>query len=101
MCWLRVPHDDIIRPIFTGWFSDFAHLHHPRYNEQGLANSIAYGERRGAERFAGSTFDPSSVYRAAAVSKFFNDQKLNINTLRAISLHQTKLLIDGLSSIFR
>ena len=99
VCWLRVPNDDIIRPIFTGWFSDFAHLHHPRYNEQGLANSIAYGER-GAERFAGSTFDPSSVYRAAAVSKFFHDQKLNIHTLRAISLHQTQLLIDGLSSIF-
>ena len=99
VCWLRVPDDDVIKPIFTGWFSDFAHLHHPRYNEQGQANSIAYG-MRGAERFAGSTFDPSSIYRAASVIQFFREQKLDIGTLRAISLRQTQLLIDGLSNIF-
>lgn len=99
VCWLRVPNDDVIKPIFTGWFSDFAHLHQPRYNEQGLANPIAYGTR-GAERFAGSTFDPSSIYRAASVIRFFHEQKLNIETLRAISLHQTQLLIEGLSQVF-
>jgi kynureninase len=29
-CWLRVPAHDHIQPSFTGWFSDFEHLHEPR-----------------------------------------------------------------------
>ena len=96
VCWLRVPTTDSLRPIFTGWFSDFAHLHEPRYDALGRARSINFGERP-AERFAGSTFDPTSLYRAAKVSEFFNQHHLDISTLRAISLRQTQRLLDGLS----
>ena len=54
-CWLRVPTHDHIQPSFTGWFSDFEHLHEPRNPHQALK----YGSRP-ADRFAGSTFDPTS-----------------------------------------
>jgi len=96
VCWLRVPRGDSLRPLFTGWFSDFAHLHEPR--RQGEAPR--YGERP-AERFAGSTFDPSSVYRAARVARFFEEQGMSTAALRALSLTQTQRLIDGLSQHFK
>ena len=100
VCWLRVPQDDDLKPIFTGWFSDFEHLHQPRYETTGVARPIRYG-RRPADRFAGSTFDPTSLYRAARVIEFFDEVGLDIETLRYLSLHQTQKLIDGLSPVLR
>ena len=99
VCWLRVPEADDARPIFTGWFSDFENLHLPRYNEQGNAREMTYGSRA-AERFAGSTFDPTSFYRAARVSAFFKENGLSVERLRQISLRQTQRLIDGLGEHF-
>ena len=100
VCWMRVPNDDELKPIFTGWFSDFSNLHQPRYDTMGQAREIGYGGRP-ADRFAGSTFDPTSLYRASKVIEFFHEQGLDIHTLRTISLHQTQRLIDGLSSAFQ
>lgn len=99
VCWLRVPEKDEARPVFTGWFSDFEHLHLPRYDQQGRARLMTYGSRP-AERFAGSTFDPCSLYRAAKVSQFFQSVGLSVDNLRAISLAQTQRLIDGFSEHF-
>ena len=95
-CWMRVPKQDNLKPIFTGWFSAFAHLHEPRFDTSGNASSIKYGQTP-SERFAGSTFDPTSLYRAAKVATFFDEHGLNISNLRAISLHQTGRLLEGLS----
>ncbi len=88
-CWLRVPADCARRPVFTGWFSDFAHLAAPR------GARIGYGERP-ADRFAGSTYDPTSHYRARRVIRFFEAQGLTIERLRALSLAQTSRLRAGL-----
>ena len=96
-CWLRVPQQDQIRPLFTGWFSDFEHLHEPRVNVEGIPYPLRYGER-GAERFAGSTFDPTSYYRAARVVEFFDEHGLTPDVLRQISLRQTQMIIDHLGS---
>ena len=94
VCWMRVPPDCPLRPIYTGWFSDFEHLSAPRTD--GL---IGYGST-GASRFAGSTFDPVSFYRAAAVIDFFEAQGLDMPRLRALSLTQTDRLIAGLDADF-
>ncbi len=68
-CFLRVPpHASRMRPVVTGWF---AHE---------------------ADRFAGSTYDPTSHYRAARVLDFFVEQGLTPPRLREISLHQRGLL---------
>ncbi|MEE2643900.1 MAG: kynureninase [Myxococcota bacterium] len=95
-CWLRVPSNDAeLRPIFTGWFSDFEHL-----AEDDRAAALGYGSRP-AERFAGSTFDPTSIFRAESVIDFFRAQGMNSVTLRALSLRQTSRLIEGLEPAFR
>jgi len=92
-CFLRVPPSCALRPVYTGWFSDFAHLSAPRD-----ASRIGYGSRP-ADRFAGSTYDPTSHYRAAAVLDFFDAHALTIPKLRALSVRQTQRLIDGLDGL--
>lgn len=70
-CFLRVPpHAADRRPVVTGWYAEFDALsgaHDP--------DAVAYG--RGASAFAGSTYDPASHYRAAAVLDFFAGQGLD------------------------
>ncbi len=89
-CFLRVPPASSMRPIYTGWFSDFAHL-----AEMRNSGTIGYGTR-GADRFAGSTYDPTSHYRAQAVIDFFERHELRLPRLRALSLHQTGRILDHL-----
>ncbi len=85
VCFLRVPPDCSLRPVVTGWFAEFA----------GLAERREPGEvpyAKGPARFAGSTFDPTSVYRGAAVMDFFAEQGLTPPFLREVSQHQVGLL---------
>lgn len=89
-CFLRVPPGCALRPVYTGWFSDFAHLHAPRDGR-----AVGYGVTP-ADRFAGSTYDPTSHYRACAVSAFFARHGLELASLRATSLRQTALIFDAL-----
>lgn len=88
-CFLRVPRATTLRPVYTGWFSDFANLAAPRGGE------VTYGARP-ADRFAGSTYDPVSHYRARAVIRFFEAQGMTVEALRASYQRQTARLIDGL-----
>lgn len=92
-CFLRVPPSFEGRPVYTGWFADFTHLSAPRDGRP-----VGYGPRP-AERFAGSTYDPTSHYRARAVARFFDEQGLDVATLRDISLRQTGRLLDGLHGL--
>ena len=89
-CFLRVPPDTELRPVYTGWFSDFTRL-----DEARGAGRVGYGPR-GADRFAGGTYDPASHYRAAAVLDFFDAHGLDVDRLRALSLRQTGRLLGGL-----
>ncbi|HJS28931.1 MAG TPA: hypothetical protein VJ768_04885, partial [Anaerolineales bacterium] len=84
-CFLRFPADCRMRPILTGWFSEFEAL------ESG-SREVVYG--RGAARFAGSTYDPTSHYRAAAVFDFFEMWEITPELLREVSRHQVGLLAD-------
>jgi kynureninase len=93
-CFLRVPSGSTLRPVYTGWFSDFAHLDGAR--EPGTR--VGYGVTP-ADRFAGSTYDPTSHYRACAVSAFFAEQGLTLEALRACSLRQTGLLLGELEGV--
>jgi len=86
-CVLRVPPECGMRPLVTGWFSEFAELADRR-----VPGEVPYG--RGPARFAGSTFDPTSHYRAAAVLDFFGEQGLTVDVLRASSQGQVGLLVE-------
>lgn len=92
-CFLRVPPSFEGRPAYTGWFSDFAHLSAPRDGR-----AVGYGGRP-CERFAGSTYDPTSHYRARAVTRFFDAHGLDVPTLRAISLKQTSRLLASFEGL--
>jgi len=79
------PHAHELRPAVTGWFAEFAAL-----SERDRAGLVAYG--RGASAFAGSTYDPTSHYRAARVLDFFVEQGLTPETLRTSYRRQVVLL---------
>lgn len=80
-CFLRLPADCDLRPVVTGWFAEFDLL-----AEQATPGRVAYG--RGAARFAGSTYDPTSHYRAARVFEFFAEMGLTPAFLRQVGQHQ-------------
>jgi len=90
VCFMIVPEDCTLRPVYTGWFADFAHL-----SDRRTSGPVGYGSRL-ADRFAGSTYDPVSHYRARAVARFFDAQGLDVATLRAISLRQTERIFEAL-----
>jgi kynureninase len=92
-CFLRVPaHAGELRPVITGWYAEFGAL----ADEHDPAR-VAYG--RGAERFAGSTYDPTSHYRAARVFAFFAEHGLTPQCLRASYRHQVGLLAAGVDAL--
>jgi kynureninase len=87
-CFLRLPaHADRLRPVITGWFAEFAALADDHQSEQ-----VGYGH--GGARFAGSTYDPTSHYRAASVFEFFDAHGLTPARLRRVSRHQVELLAN-------
>ncbi len=89
-CFLRLPPQaETMRPVITGWYAEFTDL--AGDHDDGR---VAYG--RGAARFAGATYDPTSHYRAARVFDFFEQQGLTPDVLRATSLRQTTLIADRL-----
>jgi selenocysteine lyase/cysteine desulfurase len=59
VCFLHCPPGYGPRPVNTGWYAGFGQL------ETGVSPRIAYGVD--GTRFSGATFDPSGVYRMAAV----------------------------------
>jgi kynureninase len=89
---LRMPEDCALRPVVTGWFSEFAELTEPP-----RAGKVSYGA--GPARFAGATYDPTSHYRAAAVFAFFEAQGLTPERLRELSQHQVGLLASGFDAL--
>jgi kynureninase len=84
-CFLRLPPGCELRPVITGWYSEFTAL-----TDREHPGRVAYGE--GGDRFAGATYDPTSHYRAAAVFRFFHEQGLTPTLLRQVSRHQIGLL---------
>lgn len=91
-CFLRIPDGTDLRPVVTGWFSEFTAL-----AERQRPDRVAYGE--GGERFAGATYDPTSHYRAAAVFDFFREQELTPTSLREVSQHQVGLLASAFDAL--
>jgi kynureninase len=85
---LRFPEHSDLRPVVTGWFSEFADL-----SRATSGGAVVYGP--GPARFAGATYDFTSHYRAAAVFKFFEEQKLTPQRLRELNQHQIDVLSGG------
>ncbi|HEV8264623.1 MAG TPA: hypothetical protein VGQ06_06715 [Gemmatimonadales bacterium] len=89
---LRIPEDCALRPVVTGWFSEFTELAEPP-----KPGRVGYGA--GPARFAGATYDFTSHYRAAAVFAFFEEQGLTPEKLRELSQHQVRLLASEFDAL--
>jgi len=89
---LRIPEGCRLRPVITGWFSEFGGLEQAR-----TSHHVDYGE--GAARFAGATYDPTSHYRAAAVFGFHEQHGLTPDRLRQISQHQVGRLKQAFDNL--
>ena len=94
-CFLRFPQDCELRPVLTGWFAEFGTL--AAVGGGGGRSRVQYGE--GHLRFAGSTYDPVSHYRGAAVFAFFREQGLGAEQLREVSLGQMRRLAAGVDAL--
>ena len=91
-CFLRFPAASTLRPVITGWFSEFSAL-----TEKQRAGQVPYGE--GGDRFAGATYDPASHYRAAAVFDFHDEVGLTPKLLREVSQHQIGVLARSFDAL--
>ncbi|HMI87995.1 MAG TPA: hypothetical protein VK550_28120 [Polyangiaceae bacterium] len=91
-CFLRCPPDAALRPVVTGWFAEFDALAEPSGSSR-----VPYG--LGGGRFAGSTYDPTSHYRAAKVFDFFEAQALTPSLLREVSQHQIARLAAAFDAL--
>ncbi len=84
---LRFPRDCKLRPVITGWFSEFSVM-----SSKKKPGEILYGEK--GDLFAGATYDPASNYRGSRVFRFFEEMNLNPELLREISRHQIRIMIE-------
>lgn len=91
-CFLRIPPDCDLRPVITGWFSEFTALTSREREER-----TVYGT--GGDRFAGATYDPASHYRAARVFEFFAERGLDPTLLREVSQHQVGVLAASFDAL--
>src|SRR5438093_1120781 len=85
------PGRETLRPIVTGWFSEFAHL------SERVKGGVGYGE--GPATWASATYDPTSSYRAARVFEFFEAERLTPELLRDTYAHQVRLLAERFDAL--
>ena len=86
-CFMRIPPNEVFKPVVTGWFAEFAAL-----SAKKKPGEVLYGDKRWA--FEGSTYDPVSHYRALKVFDFFKAQMLTPLLLRDINNHQKEVLLS-------
>jgi len=91
-CFLRVPPGRTdLAPVLTGWFAEFGNL------TARPGGTVPFDE--GPARWAGSTYDPTSHYRAERVFDFFTAHGLTPEFLRTVSRHQVDRLATGFDAL--
>jgi selenocysteine lyase/cysteine desulfurase len=84
---LRFPKACNLRPVITGWYSEFSVM-----SDKKKPGEILYGEK--GDLFAGATYDTTSNYRGARVFRFFDEMNLTPEFLREVSRHQVRIMIE-------
>lgn len=89
--YLRVPPHSEIEPVITGWFAEFEDR-----TVAPVPGEVRYGPMW--SRFAGGTFDPTSQFRARAVTRFFRDQGLTRRRLSETNRRQKLVLAQAIDA---
>jgi selenocysteine lyase/cysteine desulfurase len=100
-CFLSVPEDCRLRPVFTGWYSEMFGAGDPFPSPAGGQLSGAQGAAVGygpdAMRFWGSTFDASGLYRFNAVMRWLGDLGVTAREIHAHVEGLERRFLDGLT----
>jgi selenocysteine lyase/cysteine desulfurase len=89
-CFLSIPAACDLRPLYTGWFSDFGQLS----GSQG--DAVGYGAD--AMRFWGSTFDTSGLYRFNAVMRWLDQLGVTAHEIHAHVGELERQFLGGLAA---
>ena len=89
VCFMHCPQGFALRPRDTGWFAAFGVL------RGGGGAKVAYGTD--GTRFMGATFDPSGLYRLAAVFDWMDEIGLTVDAIHDHVLALQTLFIDELA----
>jgi kynureninase len=89
-CFLSIPEACDLRPLYTGWYSDFGQLS----GAQG--DAVGYGAD--AMRFWGSTFDASGLYRFNAVMRWLDTLGVTAREIHAHVGALERQFLDGLAA---
>ncbi len=86
VCFLHCPNGYAPRPRDTGWFASFGTLTAPREGMVGYSGD--------GNRFLGATFDPTAIYRQAAVFDWLDAEKVTVSRLHDHVLSLQTLFLD-------
>lgn len=87
---MSVPDGCKLRPLYTGWFAEMDAL-----QEKTAETSVLYSD--GAQRFMGSTFDPTGLYRMNAVMDWMKKNELTISIVHKKILSLQEYFLDKLA----
>jgi kynureninase len=89
VCFMHCPPGFAMRPRDTGWFAAFGAL------RDGASGGVAYGTD--GSRFMGATFDPSGLYRLAAVFDWMDEIGLTVQAIHEHALALQALFLAELA----
>ena len=78
-CFMVVPQECELRPIYTGWYAEFGEL------SKAKSGTVNYA--KGAMRFAGATMDFSALYRLEAVLDLFASEAITVDKINDYIQH--------------
>ena len=73
VCFMHCPPGYGERPVNTGWYAGFGEL------ESGVGQKVPFSSN--GNRFAGATFDPSGIYRMAAVLDWLSNEGVDASDI--------------------
>jgi len=90
VCFMHVPSKVKTRPMNTGWFAGFEDLAHQNNSQ------VSYPA--GGRQFAGSTFDPSGLYRFNAVQQMLRQEGIQVTDIHEHVNQLQQLLVELLTN---
>ena len=90
-CFITVPTNCALRPLYTGWFAEFDALAAPR------SAQVAYSSS--GYRFAGATMDYSAIYRLHAVLSLFKKEGICVSQIHEFIQQRQQLFLAHIDTL--